>query len=444
MKRLKSYLFYIAMLSGILIFSTSVFAIEGEGTAALPFLITNQEELALIYDFPECHFKLMNDIELEGRWQSAGDTTFTGVFDGNGHIISNLTAYEGSALFPNNKGNIKKLTVATSDTGVYGGIIAIFNYGTISQCKTSGKVSRYSNFAGGIVGANYGTVSQCVSKATVSSHSTSESYAGGIAGMSKSGSKTDNCYFIGSVSGSGYSHSAYWGTDIYYAELSGISCDHSISEEKANINNCYAVPDFSGAGNYTHKYGVAYGAAISNCFYDKTVSGVSSTSYGTPKSTAAMKMKQTYINAGWDFENVWGISPNINDGYPYLLWEYPEENIGSAKVEISDVVTTDNSIKYISEATIEGEPDIDTFGTTFIPLQLLDNSKASAAVVQYNNAEYNISNGQTYGAALNNIPESCKDMYILGKSFIKDSNGNYTWSAAKYSSINDTLLHEAN
>ncbi|MBQ8758145.1 MAG: hypothetical protein IJZ20_00455 [Clostridia bacterium] len=36
-------------------------------------------------------------------------------------------------------------------------------------------------------------------------------------------------------------------------------------------------------------------------------------------------MKLTYTKAGWDFDNVWGISKEINDGYPYLLWEYPEK-----------------------------------------------------------------------------------------------------------------------
>ena len=36
-----------------------------------------------------------------------------------------------------------------------------------------------------------------------------------------------------------------------------------------------------------------------------------------------MKMKQTYVK-DWDFDTVWGIDKNINNGYPYLLWEYPD------------------------------------------------------------------------------------------------------------------------
>lgn len=437
MKRLKSYLFYIAMLSGILMFSTSVFAIEGEGTAALPFLITNQEDLALIYDFPECHFKLMNDIEISSiSWRDNID--FSGVFDGNNYKIKNF----GKTLVSLNNGTIKNLTID-------GGRIAKTNEssGKIINCFT------YGNFGMGLISYNYGIIDRCGQFGSVS-HSvsggtsktnitTTTSYAAGFVNYNLG--NITNSFAICNVNAHAYSY--YWKSASY---ASGFAYKNS-----GNIANCYTVSTTSATSAYGYGGTTSYSqyrtpfifvndGIISSCFYDITNSATNSATGVEAKSTLAMKMKQTYTNAGWDFENVWGISPTINDGYPYLLWEYPEENIGSAKVEISDVVTTDNSIKYISEATIEGEPDIDTFGTTFIPLQLLDNSKASAAVVQYNNAEYNISNGQTYGAALNNIPESCKDMYILGKSFIKDSNGNYTWSAAKYSSINNTSLHEAN
>ncbi|MFW6025149.1 MAG: hypothetical protein ACOCRX_02295 [Candidatus Woesearchaeota archaeon] len=37
---------------------------------------------------------------------------------------------------------------------------------------------------------------------------------------------------------------------------------------------------------------------------------------GTLLIDAQMKQQALYNN--WDFENIWGIDPNINDGYPYL------------------------------------------------------------------------------------------------------------------------------
>jgi len=40
------------------------------------------------------------------------------------------------------------------------------------------------------------------------------------------------------------------------------------------------------------------------------------TDKGTPKTTAEMKTQSTYTD--WDFTDIWGIDPTINDGYPYL------------------------------------------------------------------------------------------------------------------------------
>jgi len=151
-------------------------------------------------------------------------------------------------------------------------------------------------------------------------------------------------------------------------------------------------------------------------------------------------MKKTYTDAGWDFENVWGIDAEINNGYPYLLWEY--ENNASANAEIIGATATDSTLKFISEVHTEGEPEISAFGTTFIPLWLFESGSSDVAAVEYNNADYNTQNAQTYGATLTNIPESCKDMEIVGKSYIKTADGTYTWSKSKYASVNNTTLNE--
>lgn len=46
------------------------------------------------------------------------------------------------------------------------------------------------------------------------------------------------------------------------------------------------------------------------------------------KSKTELNNQTTFTNEGWDFTNIWGISPNKNDGYPYLLFSTPEsENI---------------------------------------------------------------------------------------------------------------------
>lgn len=67
-------------------------------------------------------------------------------------------------------------------------------------------------------------------------------------------------------------------------------------------------------------------ATVSNSFWNTTVSGYSTTAgdHGTGKTTAELKTLSTFIGAGWDIvnafdaSNVWGMCPEVNDGYPFL------------------------------------------------------------------------------------------------------------------------------
>ena len=58
--------------------------------------------------------------------------------------------------------------------------------------------------------------------------------------------------------------------------------------------------------------------SITSCFWDNELSGVDISENATGLPTADMKDINTFLDAGWDFENVWAIDPEINDGYPYL------------------------------------------------------------------------------------------------------------------------------
>lgn len=84
------------------ILSMTAFAVDGNGTEETPFIITDQGELELVTDFPDCHFRLANDIELEGTWiplcKQTSSGYFSGVFDGAGYTISNLLT-DGDKVF---------------------------------------------------------------------------------------------------------------------------------------------------------------------------------------------------------------------------------------------------------------------------------------------------------------------------------------------------------
>ena len=267
---MKKFIFLIALLSTIL-FTHTAFAIEGEGTEESPFLITNQEELSLISDFPACHFKLMNDIELQGEWHSA--TKFSGVFDGNGNTISNLTisnsindSSPSYGLFGNNYGIITNLEVITSESGVSAGnfssgIMCGTNYGTISKCKVSGKLSVSQRNAGSIAGANYGKINN-VSANTSIKLSADDTGIGGIVGIAYKSSEISNSYFTGELSGSGYHTSG----NTHWCNMGGIVGEGNTSD--LLIENCYAVSTYTTSG-YCEKQGIVslYGT-VKNCFFE--------------------------------------------------------------------------------------------------------------------------------------------------------------------------------
>jgi hypothetical protein len=132
---------------------------------------------------------------------------------------------------------------------------------------------------------------------------TTGSYVGGLVGYD-SGTIT-NCYSSGSVTGSSWS-------------VGGL-----VGYNRGTITNCYSTGSVTGGsavgglvGN--NEYGFI---TASNSFWDTQTSGQSTSAGGTPKTTAEMKTKSTFTNAGWDFVNIWDICEGTN--YPRLRWQIP-------------------------------------------------------------------------------------------------------------------------
>lgn len=248
-----------AAIAMLVLSAASASAMAGSGTEDAPFIITNQDELEIVTDFPTKHFSLANDIELDGVWTPICKETssgyFEGVFDGNGHTISGLVT-DGSegGLFKHNKGTIKNLNIVLSADGFAGsGAVAHNNTGTISNCAVEGNISANFSYVGGICSDNSKNITQCAFKGNIENTGV---YAGGISGYSSS-SITES-YFIGSLAAA------------------------------------YRCGGITGALSYSYTYG-KYGST----YYNGTIT-----------------------DAKWDFESVWGMEESINDGYPYLRWEH--------------------------------------------------------------------------------------------------------------------------
>ncbi len=202
----------------------AVYAIEidGYGTSISPYIIKNEQQLlAISKDLPlTAHYKLNNDIKLITKsWIPIGANpagTFTGVFDGNGHKITNLNIggttnrYDNIGLFAVNNGTISNLTVEAGE--IIGnskniGIIAGDGTGTISNCVTSGKITgSFSSSVGSIAGTGK-TISNCQSTCDINvtlngtleySTSSDASAIGGIVGRSSEGA-VSNCNFKGTI-----------------------------------------------------------------------------------------------------------------------------------------------------------------------------------------------------------------------------------------------------
>ena len=147
------------------------------------------------------------------NWASIGGT-YSATFDGNNHVISNLTIVDaaGSAgLFNTVSGTVRGLGLADVDVSGVGGSstdiapLAVVVNGTVIASWASGRVHVGSTGlarAGGLVGRVTGSGSRLAasySTASVTGAGNSASYAGGLAALIHNGATVVACYATGLV-----------------------------------------------------------------------------------------------------------------------------------------------------------------------------------------------------------------------------------------------------
>ena len=280
-----------------------------------------------------------NDIDLSGReWISIGtgkggsdpDYSFCGVFDGQGHVISNLYSHESyiegadeshnllrNALFGSvYNGEVKNLGVADAeiwmdlkdDSAAGKGILVDWmGKSKITNCWTSGSIcsgSKIEKNIGGIVGVTEqgGTISGCYSTATLTGNFTnSEGYytepdpadwpfdtIGGIVGARFDGNLTvTDCWFDGKIVVN--SLQAAVGGIVGYADV-------------ATVNNCMVTTTDMGVDNDRNTCWVAYalGGTVENCYWpnnDKYGAIPREDVAGTPVSDFTSENVLTGLNA---------------------------------------------------------------------------------------------------------------------------------------------------
>jgi PKD repeat protein len=161
----------------------------------------------------DAHYVLVSDVDCSSYsgFSSFGyqDNPFTGVLDGQGHVVENLTIdepnspYVGLIGYLGSGGEVKNIGVVNADiTGGgfnVGGLVGVNDGGSVSNSFSTGSVSGSFYYVGGLVGANRGSgsVSNSFSTGSVSA-SDLFSTEGGLVGYN---------HPQGSVS------SSYWDTE---------------------------------------------------------------------------------------------------------------------------------------------------------------------------------------------------------------------------------------
>ncbi len=220
--------------------------------------------------------KLTCDINLTGKppYTTAviapdGGSYFEGIFDGNGHIISNLTIdtagagndylglfgqIEGSGAEVKNLG-LENINITGGNYSDYLGSLCASNSGTIGNCYATGAIIGDERL-GGLCASNSGTITNCYTACSIVGGADSYSF-GGLCAFNN-GTIT-NCYATCSVTG---------GDDSRH--LGGLCAFNN-----GIITNCYATGSVTGGDNSSSLGGLCgYNEdTITNCYATGAVTG---------------------------------------------------------------------------------------------------------------------------------------------------------------------------
>ncbi len=308
---------------------------------------------------------------------------FTGTLDGKGHKILNLHInrssedYVGLLGRVSSSGRVLNLGIENSvivGRNYVGGLVGS-NEGSVDNCYYSGNVMGTSN-VGGLAGNNAGTLSKSSTSDTVSG----DSNIGGLSG--RNAGTISQCYSTSDVSGTSVvggliGISATWNASLRRCYATGnVTGTSYVGGLIGRMNwgwgfETYSVGHVSGSSRVGGLVGYRFFLAfIFMSYWDKEVSGLTSSAGGTGKTTAEMKQQATYTN--WAFGSVWGIVEGIT--YPYFIWTNPVPNLFGLTVEEAENVLTSTgfTLGVVSEQCSNTVPENLIFKQSPFPGQYLE------------------------------------------------------------------------
>ncbi len=216
-----------------------------------------------------------------------------------------------------NYGNIYTYYCAGGIIGQSGG------YTEVSNCANSGQI--YSEWqGGGIIGCAYSainretfcSVTSCYNDATVKSV-----YVGGIVGdVSNSVPlKITDCYNQGDIYGSGFLNPSYTMALSYAGGICGAELEDA---NGISIEYCYNIGKVTAQAVYkSGNTGVAFCNNTMYCYCIEQEYSFADNVVQCPLE----EMQKQVIYEGFDFDNIWCLSQDKNNGFPYLKQMFLKE-----------------------------------------------------------------------------------------------------------------------
>jgi hypothetical protein len=305
----------------------------GDGTVGAPYQISTADHLkwlsATSAAWSNKHYIQTANIDIGGCDFNpiAEDDTITGSYDGKGFTISNLT-----------------ISSDAHSVGLFSasyGPFTLKNLGIINAAV----VSNWPSPGGGEVGIAFGDMNNFSGNISISGVFTSGSvrasiannYAGGLVGYvnmrgQSKGASITNSYSVASVQNNTIGPGGLIGNYT------------GVVSENVTLSNVYSAGTLTVVDTLRSRYGLVgnmtngtHKPVITNSFWDTDITGALAVAPftiagSTAKSTSEMKSLTTFsawpIVEGWEAfnfstpTNFWGICSSVNDGYPFLLWEY--------------------------------------------------------------------------------------------------------------------------
>lgn len=485
---------------------------------AIKYHITTAEQLAGLAqlvnadegktNFKGKTFYLENDLDLAGHeWISIGtvlggncpEYSFCGVFDGQGHVISNLYSHESyiegadeshnlfrNALFGNvYDGEVKNLGVADADIWIdplddsaagKGILVDWMGKSKITNCWTSGSIysgTKTEKNIGGIVGITMQgcTISGCYSTATLTGNFTNSGgyykdpnplppdTIGGIVGARFDGDLTvTDCWFDGKIVVN--SIKAAVGGIVGCIATDNNSVGGIVGNADIATKNCMVTTTDMGVDKDGNTCWVAYAPdkTVKNCYWpnDETynpslladVGGASNEEQGT----AVSDFTSAYVLAGLQTNAVEGIEWVAGINHPTFKWD--KRNISADYTEVDKAIAEAEALRggrYTNYGDVEAaisavdrnksvleQADVD---------QMAKNIRdAIAALVEKSNNSSSGGGGSSTPRYAVTVPDKTENgsLRVTPKNAKRGSNVTITATPDKGYEVDDIVAKDAN